>query len=128
VVSWLGECLLFDPVCDNNTKNIECEFNSHELTTGRMLGSFGSPNWYDGIKHSGAPSVDETSADHPNGALSRSLKGSADDGPCSSQPDCLDTSIAITEGTTNKTPHKSTKIVDGDDAALKERVVDNGSA
>lgn len=93
-----------------------------------MLGGFSSPDWDDGVEHSGTPSVDETSADHPCVVLSRGLKRSTNNGPCSSNPNCLDTAVAITEGTADKAAHESTEIVDRNDTTLQKRVVDDRGA
>ena len=40
---------LFDPISNNDTKDIEREFNGDELSTGRVLGSLGGPDWNDGV-------------------------------------------------------------------------------
>ena len=93
-----------------------------------MLGSLGSPDRYDSVEHASAPSIDETSADHPNMILSCGLKASANHCPPSSKCDGLNTSVAITEPTANKTAHKSTKIVDRDNTTLQKSVVDNRSS
>lgn len=93
-----------------------------------MLGSLGGPDWNNSVKNSCTPSVDETSADHPSVVLSRSLESSSDDGPTSSETNSLDTAIAVTEPATDETAHKSTEIVDGDDATLEKGVVDHWSA
>lgn len=119
---------LFDPIGHDNTKNIEGEFDGNELSAGGVLGSLGGPDWNNSVKHSGTPSVDETSADHPDVVLSRSLESSSDDGPASSETNSLDTAITVTEPTTDKTAHKSTEIVDGDNATLKQGVVDDWSS
>jgi hypothetical protein len=51
-------------------------------------------------------------ADHPGVILSGGLKRSTNDSPPSSKCDCLNTTIAVAEGTTNKTAHESAEIVD----------------
>ena len=122
------EYSLFDPVCDNDTEDVQGELNSYELTTGGMLGSLGSPDGNDGVEHSSPPSVDETGEDHPGVVLSRSLKTGTNDGPTSSKSNRLDTSISITEGTTDKTAHESAEIINGDNAALKKGVINDWSA
>ena len=121
-------CLLFNPVSDDDTKDVQSKLNGHELTTRGMFGSLSSPDRNDGVQHAGAPSVDETSADHPGVVLSRGLKSCTDDCPSSANPDCLDTAITVTKGTTNKTSHEGTKIVNGNDASLKKGVINNGGA
>ena len=62
--------LLFNPVSDDNTKDIKREFNGHELATGFVLSGLGSPYRNNGIEHPCTPSIDETSADHPDMVLS----------------------------------------------------------
>ena len=57
-------------------------------------------------------SRERRTADHPVVVLSGALKCSTNNSPSSSKRDCLDTTIAVTEGTTNETAHKSTEIVD----------------
>ena len=52
---------VFDPVSDDNTEDVQCEFNGDELTAGSMLGSFGGPDGNDSVKDTSAPSVDQTS-------------------------------------------------------------------
>ena len=61
-------------------------------------------------------------------ALSRSLKCGSDDGPASSETDCLDTSITVTKPTTDETADESTEVVNGDDATLTKSVVDDWGA
>ena len=90
-----------------------------------MLGSFGGPDWINSVEHSCAPSIDETGANHPSVILSRSLKSSTDDSPTSSKSDCLDTTITVTECTTDETADESTEIVDGNDATLEKGVIDD---
>ena len=90
-----------------------------------MLGSLGGPDRNDSVEHSCTPSIDETSADHPNVILSRSLESSSNDGPTGSETDGLDPAITVTEPTTDETAHESTEVVDGDDAALEEGVIDD---
>ena len=119
--------LLFDPISDDDTKDVQGEFDGDKLSSGLVLGGLGSPDGYNSVEHSCTPSIDETGADHPRVVLSRSLKGSANDGPTSSESDGLDTPIAITEPTTHETTHERTEVVDGNDAALKKGVVDDGS-
>jgi len=72
--------------------------------------------------------IREHTADHPDVVLSRSLKSSTNNGPASTKRDCLDSAISITERATDKTSHKSTEIVDGDNATLKQSVVDDWGA
>ena len=116
---------LFDPVRNDDTKDVQRKFNGDELSTRFVLSSFGGPDWNNGVKHSCTPSIDKTGANHPRVVLSRGLKGSTDDGPTGSESDCLDTAITVTEPTTNETADESTEIVDGDNATLEKSVVDN---
>ena len=117
--------LLFNPVSDDNAKDVKREFNGHELATGFVLSGLGSPDWHNCIEHPCAPTIDETGADHPNMVLSRSLKGSTNDGPTSAESNCLDTAIAVTEPATNEAAYESTEVVDRDNAALEEGVIDD---
>jgi hypothetical protein len=118
---------LFNPIGDDYTEDVQSEFNGDKLSAGRVLSRFGGPDRDDGVQYTSTPTVDETSANHPGVILSRSLKRSTNDGPPSSQSDRLDTTISITERTADETAHERTEIVDGDNPALKERVVDNRS-
>ncbi len=119
--------LLFDPVSNDDTKDVQRKFDGDKLSTGFVLGGLGGPNWNNGVKHSCTPSIDKTGADHPSVVLGRCLKSSTDDGPTRSKSDCLDAAITVTEPTTNETAHESTEIVDGYDATLKESIVDDWS-
>ena len=125
--SW-AVCSLFNPIGNNNTKDVERELNSDELSTGCVLGSLGGPNRNDSVKHSCTPSIDETSADHPSVILSRSLESSSNNSPTSSETYGLDAAITVTEPTTDETAYESTEIVDGDDTALEEGVIDDWRA
>lgn len=118
--------LLFDPVSNDDTKDVQREFDSDELSTGFVLGSLGSPDWNNSVEHSCTPSVDETGANHPSVVLSRCLESSTDDSPASSESDGLDTAITVTEPTTNETADESTEIVDGNNTTLEKGVVDDG--
>ena len=62
--------LLFNPVSDDNAKDVKRKFNSHELATGFVLSGLGSPDWNNSIEHSCTPPIDKTGADHPNVVLS----------------------------------------------------------
>lgn len=59
--------------------------------------------------------------------LSRSLKSSTDDGPTSSESDCLDPAVTVTECTTDETTDESTEVVDGNNATLEKGVIDHWS-
>ena len=120
--------LLFDPIGDYDTKDVEREFDGDELSTGCVLSSLGGPDGNNSVKYSCTPSVDETSADHPSVVLSRSLKSSSDDGPASSETNGLDAAITVTEPATDKTTHESAEIVDGDNTTLEKGVVDDWGA
>ena len=122
-----GIYLLFDPVGNNDTEDVQREFDGDKLAPGLMLSRLRCPNWNDGVEHSCSPSVDKTGADHPNVVLSRSLKSSADDSPSSSQSDGLDPTITVTEPATYETAHEGTEIVNGNNATLEKGVVDDGS-
>ena len=64
---------LFNPIGNNDTEDVERKLNGDELSTGGVLGSLSGPDWNNGVKHSRAPSIDETSADHPSVILGRCL-------------------------------------------------------
>ena len=104
---------VFEPVGDNDTEDIQCEFNGDELTTRFVLGGFGGPDRHDGVENTSTPSIDETSADHPVVVLGRALKAGTENGPASTESDCLDTPIAVTERAPDETTHEGTEIVDG---------------
>lgn len=115
---------LFDPVSNNDTKDVQRKFDGDELSTGFMLGSLGGPDWNNSVENSCTPPIDKTGADHPSVVLSRSLKSSTENGPASSESNCLDTAITITEPPTNETAHESTEIVDGNNTTLEKGVID----
>ena len=117
--------LLFNPICNDNTKDVEGKLDCDELSTGFMFSRLSSPDRNDSVKHSCTPTIDETGTDHPDVILSRSLQGSSDDSPASSETDGLNTTISITKPTTNETTHESTEIVDGDNATLEKGIVDD---
>ena len=79
-----------------------------------MFSSLGSPDWNNGVEDAGTEAVDQTSADHPIGILSRALQRGTNDSPASTKRDCLYTAKLITEPTTNETADQSTDIVDRD--------------
>lgn len=116
---------LFDPVSHDDTKDVQREFNGDELSTRFVFGCLGGPNRNNGVEHSCTPSIDETGADHPSVVLGRCLKSSTEDGPTSSESDCLDTAITVTKPTPNETADESTEIVDGNNATLEKGVVDD---
>ena len=117
--------LLFNPVCNDDTENVQGKFDCDELSTRFVFGRLSSPDRNNSVKHSCTPTIDETSADHPSVILSRSLQSSSDDSPASAKTDGLDTAISITKPTTDETAHESTEIVDGDNATLEESIVDD---
>ena len=51
----------FNPVGDNDTEDVQCEFYRDELATARMFGCFSRPNWNDGIEHTSTPAIDQAS-------------------------------------------------------------------
>lgn len=119
---------IFEPISNDDTKDVEGEFDSDELTSGCVVGGFGSPDRNDGVEDTSSPAVDETGKNHPGVVHGRALEGSADDSPESSECDCLDTSIFITKPTTNETTDKRSDVIDTNDSSLKKGVVDDWSA
>lgn len=103
---------VFEPVGNNDTKDVQCEFNGDELTTRLVLGGFGGPDRHDSVEDTSTPSIDEASADHPGVVLCGTLKGGTDNGPARTESDGLDTAIAVTERAPNKTTDEGTEIVD----------------
>ena len=93
-----------------------------------MIGSFGGPDRDDSVEYPSSPAVDETSEDHPGVVHGRALKGSTDDSPESTECDCLDTSIFVTKPTTNETTDERSNVINADNSALKELIVDDWSA
>lgn len=51
--------LLFYPVRNNNTKNVQSKFDSDELTTGSVLGGFRRPDGSDGVQDPRANTVED---------------------------------------------------------------------
>ena len=130
---------IFDPVSDDNTEDVQCEFDGNELTARSMLRSFGGPDRNDSVKNTSAPSIDQASfymsaiscigdhkltEDHPGSVHSGGLKASANDAPDGAQSDGLDTSVLVSEPATGQAAHEGANVIDGHDAALFQAIVD----
>ena len=50
---------LFYPVCNDDTKDIECKFNRDELAARSVLGGFGCPDWGDCVQNSSADTIED---------------------------------------------------------------------
>ena len=72
---------IFDPVSDDNPKNVESELDRDELTARCVAGGFGSPDGSDGVKYAGSNTVEGPSAEHPFGVLCGALESGANDSP-----------------------------------------------
>lgn len=102
---------ILKPVSDDDTKDVEGEFDGDELTAGLVLGSLGGPDGNDGVQDTGAPTIDETSEDHPGGVHGRSLKSCTQDSPGSTKSDGLDTPVLVTEPTANQAADEGADVV-----------------
>lgn len=121
----IGTNILFDPVSNDDTKDVQGKFNGDELSAGFVLGGFGGPNRNNGVEHSCSPSIDETGANHPSVVLSRSLKSCTKYGPSSSKSNGLDTAVTVTKPTTDETADQSTEVIDRNNATLEKSVVND---
>lgn len=106
--------LLFKPVGDHDTEDVQGEFNGDELPTGFVFSSLSSPDRHNRVKDTSTPAVDETSEDHPGGVHSRGLKTSTEDSPSSTKRNGLYAAVFVTEPTTNETADQGTDVVDRD--------------
>lgn len=136
---WEGN-VLFQPVGHDDTEDVESEFDGDELATRLVLCGLGSPDGDDGVKNTGAPSVDQTSwkdirsayhqlfpaqyrkrtENHPGVVHSGSLKACAENGPASTEGNCFDPTIAITKPPTNETADEGTEVVNRDLRPVRE--------
>lgn len=53
--------LLFNPIRDDNTEDVEGEFDGHELTSRCMASCFGRPDRSDGVQDASANAIENTS-------------------------------------------------------------------
>ena len=88
---------VFDPVSDDDTENVEGEFNRNELSAGCVAGGLRGPDRSDGVQDASSNAVQDTGAKHPVGVLGGALEGGADDSPYGGDGNGLDTTISITE-------------------------------
>ena len=56
---------IFEPVSDDDTEDIQSEFNGDKFSSGFVFGCLSGPHGYDGVQDSGAPAIDKTGKDHP---------------------------------------------------------------
>ena len=112
VASGVERAAILEPVSHNDTEDVETEFDGNELSTGRMLGGLRCPDGNDGVQDTGSPAVDQTGEDHPDVVLSGSLQAGTKNSPTSTQGDCLDTAILVTEPATNQAANQGTDVVD----------------
>lgn len=116
---------IFEPVSDDDTEDVEGEFNGDELSARFMFGGFGGPDGNNSVQDTSSPSVDEASEDHPGVVHGRGLKSGAEDGPGSTERDGLNTAILVAKPTADQAPNQSANIVDGDDTSLEKGVIDD---
>lgn len=112
VTTFVEAAGILKPVSDNDTEDVESEFNGDELPTGLVLSGLGSPDGDDGVQDTSAPTVDETGEDHPGGIHGRGLETCAQDSPASAESDGLDTSIPVTKPTANQAANECADVVD----------------
>ena len=86
---------VFNPISDNDTEDVEGEFDRDELAAGCVAGGFSGPDGGDGVKNARSDTVQNTGAEHPLGVLGRTLESGADDSPYGGDRDGLDTAISI---------------------------------
>lgn len=72
---------VFNPVSDDDTENVESEFDRDELTARCVAGGFGGPDRGDGIKNAGPDTVEGPGAEHPFSVLGGALESGTNDGP-----------------------------------------------
>lgn len=56
----MGGGLQFEPVCDNDTEDVEGELDGDELSTTCVLSSLGCPNGNNGVENTGSDAVNQT--------------------------------------------------------------------
>ncbi len=93
---------VFDPVSDDDAKNVEGEFDRDELAAGCVTGCFGGPDWGDGVENTGSDAVEGTGAEHPLGVLGGALERGADNSPQSGYSYGLYTTVSITKPTSEE--------------------------
>lgn len=138
---------VLEPVGNDDTKDVEGEFDSDELSSGFVLGSFGSPDRNNGVQDTSAPTVNKTGEDHPGVVHGRRLKSGTEDSPSGTKRDGLDAAILVTEPTANQATYERTDVIDGNlsqeirqmsckgsllistyNASLEQRVIDDRGA
>lgn len=60
-----GYALLFNPVRDDDTEDVEREFDCHKLSARRVGCCFGGPDWGNGVQDPGPNTIENASAKHP---------------------------------------------------------------
>jgi len=53
--------LLFEPVSDHDTEDVQSEFYGDKLTPGSVFGGLGRPHGNNGVEDASSPSINETS-------------------------------------------------------------------
>ena len=115
---------VFNPVSDNDTEDVEGEFDGDKLAAGCVAGGFSGPDGGDGVKNACSDSVQNTGAEHPLGILSRTLESGADDSPYGGDRDGLDTAISIAKPSAEEGAKEGAwQVVDCD---LRSRTSDKG--
>lgn len=106
--------VLFDPIGNYNTKDIESEFDSDKLSSRSMTGSLRCPHWCYRIQNAGPDTIQYTSceylvkevmeqgltrrtAKHPIGILGGTLKSGTSNCPYRGNGYGQDTPISVTE-------------------------------
>lgn len=130
------------PIRQNDTKDVQSEFNRNELSTRSMLGGFSSPNWDNCIQNASTNTVDEAcynhhqllrphvinmifvfpsllTTNHPIMILRRALQTRAYHSPNSSRGNRLDSPHSITQPATKQSTQQRPQIIDRDNTALE---------
>jgi len=117
---------LLHPVGYDDTEDVEGEFDSDELSSRGVFCRFGRPDRDDSVEYSRAPTIDESSADHPSVILSAALEARSDDTPSRTQGDRPDPPDPLTDPSADESADQGTEIVDADNTALTEGIGDLG--
>lgn len=56
----MNGCLQFEPVCYDDTEDVEGELDGDELATARVLSSLSCPDWHNGVQDTGSNTVNQT--------------------------------------------------------------------
>lgn len=130
-----------EPVGQNDTEDVQCEFNGNELSARGMLGGLGSPDRHDRIQNTSTDAIDKPcckplvrhsvlarfllpcllsllTTNHPIMILRRALQARTHNSPNRSDSNGLDSPHAITQPTAEQSAEQRPQIIHRDNSAL----------